>query len=118
MHFHYQSFRQDCHHILIGFPNAEDEREAISPGFEVPQTRNSIMILNIVDNRKLRYRWKRINAVAEPTWHDNKCKDADQAEVTQDERDYEERNNISVTEAIKWADNLSFPVTLYLYDCI
>lgn len=48
------------------------------------------MILNIVDNRKLRYRWKRTKAVVEPTWHDNKCKDSDQAEATKDESDYED----------------------------
>lgn len=74
------------------------------------------MILNVVDNRKLRYRWKRVKAVAEPTWHDNKCKDADQAKPTQGELDYEERNNISVNEALKWATDLPFSVTLYLYD--
>jgi hypothetical protein len=118
MRCHYQSFRQDCYYILTAFPNAGDERKAIGSGFEAPQTRNSIMILNVVDNRKLQYRWKRINAVVEPTWHDNKCKDADQAEATQDELDYEERNNISVSEAIKWANDLSFSVTLYLYDCV
>jgi hypothetical protein len=74
------------------------------------------MILNIIDNRKLRYRWKRINAVVEPIWHDNRCKDADQAEETQDELDYEERNNISMNEAVKWASDLPFCVTLYLYN--
>jgi hypothetical protein len=74
------------------------------------------MILNVIDNRKQRYRWKRINAVAEPTWHDNTCKDADQAEPVQDESDYEELTNVSVNYAVKWANDLSFPVTLYLYD--
>ena len=74
------------------------------------------MILNIVDNRKSQYRWKRIRSVVEPTWHDNKCKDADQAEATQGELDYEERDNISVDEAIIWANDLGFSVTLYLYD--
>jgi hypothetical protein len=74
------------------------------------------MILNVVDNRKQRYRWKRVNAVAEPTWHDNRCEDADQAGPAQDELDYEERRNISVSDAIKWANDLPFAVTLYLYD--
>lgn len=74
------------------------------------------MILNVIDNRKLRYRWKLVNAIAEPTWHDNSYKDADQAEPTDGEVDYEEKNKVSVREAIKWADSLPFPATLYLYD--
>lgn len=74
------------------------------------------MILNVVDNRKLRYRWKQVKAVAEPTWHDNKCENADLAKPTEGELDYEERTDISVNDAIKWANGLSFPVTLYLYD--
>ncbi len=74
------------------------------------------MILNVIDNRKLRYRWKLVNAIVEPTWHDNSSRDADQAEPTEGELDYEENNKVSVSEAIKWADRLAFPVTLYLYD--
>ena len=74
------------------------------------------MIFNIIDNRKLRYRWKLVNAIVEPTWHDNNARDADQAEPTEGELDYEERNNVSASEAIKWADSLPFPVTIYLYD--
>jgi len=38
------------------------------------------MILNIIDNRKRPYRWKRISAIIEATWHDNSCEDADIAE--------------------------------------
>ena len=74
------------------------------------------MILNVVDNRKLRYRWKQVKAIAEPTWHDNKCKDADKAKLTTGESDYEERVNISVQDAIKWASDLPYSVTLYLYE--
>jgi hypothetical protein len=74
------------------------------------------MILNMVDNRKLPYRWKRVKAAIEPTWHDNKCKDSDQAEASQNELDYNERADLSVADAIKWADQFPFSVTLYLYD--
>lgn len=74
------------------------------------------MILNVIDNRKQHYRWKRVNVVAEPTWHDNRCDNSDQADPGQDELDYEERTDISVSEAIKWANDLPFAVTLYLYD--
>ena len=77
---------------------------------------NLPMILNVIDNRKFRYRWQRINAVAEPTWHDNRCPDADQATRTEDELAYEERAGISVNEAIKWANELAYSVTLYLSD--
>ena len=68
------------------------------------------MIVNVVDNRKQRFRWKRVNAVAEPTWYDNRYEDTDQAESTRDESDYEERTSISVSDAIKWANDLPFPL--------
>ncbi|MGH7044993.1 MAG: hypothetical protein ACREE2_01215 [Stellaceae bacterium] len=74
------------------------------------------MIANVIDNRKSRYRWKRINAIVEPAWHDNKCEDADQADPAQGELDYEERNKLPVSEAIQWADELPYLVTLYLND--
>ena len=74
------------------------------------------MIANVIDNRKLRYRWKRVNAIAEPAWHDNKCPNADQAEPVAGELDYDERNGISVNDAIKWAEGSQYLVTLYLND--
>jgi hypothetical protein len=74
------------------------------------------MIANVIDNRKSPYRWKRVNAIAEPAWHDNKCRDADQAERALGELDYEERIGISVNDAIKWANDLPFMVTLYFND--
>jgi len=78
------------------------------------------MIVNIVDSRTRKYRWKRVQAIVEAVWHDNACNDSDQADVG-DELDesyvlYEERNNLSLTEAVAWAMSLSCPVTLYLYD--
>jgi len=74
------------------------------------------MILNVIDQRKLQYRWRLVNAVAEPTWHDNKCPDSDQADPNPNESDYQERANISVSDALEWAHLLPFPVTLYLND--
>jgi hypothetical protein len=74
------------------------------------------MIWNVIDRRTSPYRWERINAVVEPTWHDDNCRDADRAEPCDGEIDYDERNSISVFEAISWAHGLPFPVTLYIYD--
>lgn len=76
------------------------------------------MILNIVDNRTKRYRWKRITAIIEPTWHDNKCTDSDYSPkwVTEPTVGYDERAEISLHEALHWAMNLPYGVTLYLYD--
>jgi hypothetical protein len=74
------------------------------------------MILNIIDGRKRRYRWTRVKAIIEPTWHDNSCKDADHASPCGDELDYDERLDISVSDAIKWAADLNYYVTLYVYD--
>jgi hypothetical protein len=74
------------------------------------------MLQNVIDNRKRQHRWKRINAVVEPTWHDNTASDADKAEPAAHELDYDERNGISLAEAIAWAQTLPFPATLHLYD--
>ncbi len=75
------------------------------------------MITNIIDRRKRFFRWREVNAVIESTWHDNDCKDADQA--TSDAADqvaYDQRMNISVEDAIKWASAETAEVTLFLYD--
>jgi hypothetical protein len=75
------------------------------------------MIWNIIDKRKNQYRWKRINAIIEPTWHDNSCQNSDQAE--QEEQDtvpYEERKGVSLAEAITWATAIPYAVTLFLFD--
>lgn len=74
------------------------------------------MIQNIIDNRTKRYRWKMVNAFAEPTWHDNAIAESDQAKPTLGESDYEAKENLSVEDAIAWAQAFSFPVTLHLYD--
>lgn len=76
------------------------------------------MICNIIDNRERKYRWKRINAIIEATWHDNSCQDTDIADgVAADvEVTYEQREGTSLSEAIAWASAQQCPVTLYLYD--
>jgi hypothetical protein len=74
------------------------------------------MIRNIIDSRKSRYRWVRINAIIEPTWHDNDCKDSDQAEKDDDAAIYEQRLGVSLAEAVEWANAKPYPVTLFLYD--
>tara|TARA_R110002095_G_scaffold194354_1_gene172614 strand:- start:2122 stop:2367 length:246 start_codon:yes stop_codon:yes gene_type:complete len=75
------------------------------------------MIWNIIDKRERKYRWEKVNAVIESTWHDNSCHDADQ--VSGDDADdvsYEQRKAISVHDAIIWAEAEPAKVTLYLYD--
>ena len=74
------------------------------------------MIQNVIDNRKRQHRWKRVNAVVEPTWHDDNVPNSDHAEPAVDESDYDERSEMSVAEAFAWAQGLPYPVTLYLYD--
>ena len=74
------------------------------------------MILNIIDRRKHGHRWKKISAIIEATWHDNSIPDSDQAEVVYEDPDYEEREGISVLDAVQWASTFSSGVTLYLYD--
>lgn len=76
-----------------------------------------LMILNVIDKRKKRYRWKRVNAIIESAWHDNGVEDADQAERRDDvEIAYDANESISVAEAIDWASSKEDGVTLFLYD--
>jgi hypothetical protein len=58
----------------------------------------------------------KVNAIVEPTWHDNSCEDADQAPKHDHDPMYEEREHITLNEAIRWAESFSSKVTLYLYD--
>ena len=76
------------------------------------------MIWNIIDRRKHNYRWLKVNAVIEATWHDNTCMDSDIAPPVrpEDEIMYEEREAVTLQEAVCWANAQSCPVTLYLYD--
>ena len=75
------------------------------------------MIWNIIDHRKRKYRWGEINAVIEYTAHDNSCEDSDQ--INEDDSHigtYYERRNVTVHDAIVWAEAAECEVTLYLYD--
>ncbi|HKD22080.1 MAG TPA: hypothetical protein VKB71_08695, partial [Rhizomicrobium sp.] len=74
------------------------------------------MIWNLVDRRSRPFRWKSITAIVEPTYHDNTCPDSERAPQTVDDTVYEEREAISVADAVAWAEALPYPATLYLYD--
>jgi len=77
------------------------------------------MLYNIIDRRNRPYRWNKIAAIIEPTVHDDDVIDSD--EVSPEERDYfgigyDEKSECSLHEAVLWAEEISHPVTLYLYD--
>ncbi len=74
------------------------------------------MICNIIDRRTRPYRWREVNAIIEATSHDNACEDADEQQPTHDDLTYDQRENVTVAEAIAWANEEVCPVTLYLYD--
>ncbi len=74
------------------------------------------MIWNIVDGRKRPYRWKAINAIVEPTHHDNSVADSDEALPDDVGLPYDAREGISISDAVTWASGLDYGVTLYLYD--
>ena len=74
------------------------------------------MIWNVIDRRNRRYRWKRINAIIEAIENDNACEDADQAPHDPDAIIYDQRESISVAEAVSWATEQTCAVTLYIYD--
>ncbi len=75
------------------------------------------MIWNIIDGRKRRYRWKEVNAVIEAIENDQSVDDTD----TFDEENelapiYLERKDVSLNEAVQWAEAQPGKVTLYIYD--
>jgi hypothetical protein len=74
------------------------------------------VIENIIDRRQHQYRWKCINAIVEPTCHDNDVADSDQSERGPDDIVYDQREDISLADAIAWANALPERVTLFLYD--
>jgi hypothetical protein len=74
------------------------------------------MIYNIIDRRKRPYRWREVNAIIEATSHDNSCEDADKQPAADEDLTYDERENVSLGEAVAWATSEPCAVTLYLYD--
>ncbi|MBX3564906.1 MAG: hypothetical protein KF730_10060 [Sphingomonas sp.] len=74
------------------------------------------MICNIIDKRTRPYRWREVNAIIEATSRDNASEDADQLPPTTDDLIYDERENVTLAEAIRWANQEPSQVTLYLYD--
>ena len=74
-------------------------------------------LTNIIDERTRPYRFNAVNAVVEPTRHDNCCADADHAGASEgDEFIISERYNIPLAEAVQWANHFKPMVTLYLSD--
>lgn len=76
------------------------------------------MILNIIDRRKKPYRFRKVNAVIEPTRHDNRVNDSDHAPRSDAAEwiGYADKEHVGVHEAIAWAESHKDEVTLYLYD--
>jgi hypothetical protein len=73
------------------------------------------MITNIIDRRKHPQRFKKINAIIEDAWHDNSMIDADQAPHV-NACSYDEREHVSLSEAVIWANATPGHLTLYIYD--
>ncbi len=75
-------------------------------------------ITNIVDGRKNEFCSIGLQAIIEPSCHDNDQPGAQQFDFDDPEitTGYDEINNVTIAEAIEWANAFQFPVTLYLYD--
>ncbi len=75
-------------------------------------------LANIIDRRKRTYCSCPINAVIEPSCADNGEPSADQYDADDPNitTNYEERPDTSIYLAVNWANEFSFPVTLYIYD--
>lgn len=73
-------------------------------------------LTNIVDHRKHKYRFEKINAVLEPTCHDNSLADSDKVETGYPGVGYDEREHVTLADAVAWANGHDTKVTLFLYD--
>ncbi len=75
------------------------------------------MLMNVIDLREKPYRWKSVVAVIESAAKNNAAEDADPVDTSSGvEIDYAEREDVTVREAVLWAEQLQGKVTLYLYD--
>ena len=75
------------------------------------------MLMNVIDLREKPYRWKTVVAVVESAAKNNAAEDADLVEEAGGiEIDYAEREDLTVRDAVLWAEQLQGKVTLYLYD--
>ncbi len=74
------------------------------------------MIWNIIDKRKRPYRWQKLNAVIEDTSNDNSVADTDILEADGTGIGYDQKRNVSLHDAVDWAESSTAKVTLYLYD--
>lgn len=74
------------------------------------------MLTNIIDRRKHTYRFAKVNAVVEPTCHDNSLADSDKVEPGYAGIGYDEREHVTVAAAVAWANSFTEPTTLFLYD--
>lgn len=71
---------------------------------------------NIVDRRDNQYNVE-IDAVFEPSWHDNSCSEATNfMQLSDSELTVDHIDDTTVEDAIKHCDTWDLPVTLYLYD--
>ena len=80
------------------------------------------MITNIIDRRTSAHTWRRVKAIAEATWHDNIKTEtplhdnADAGASIALGDTFAEVNDLSVADAVAWAQAFPDEVTLYLYD--
>ena len=74
-------------------------------------------VANIIDRRTNEY-YIYVDAVFEPSWHDNTCKNATQFIPKKDDFSYFEKENITIEDAITTAIEKykHTPTTIYLYD--
>jgi hypothetical protein len=75
-------------------------------------------ITNIVDGRSNKFRSSGLQAIIEPSYYDNDQQGAQQFDVNDPEitTGYDEINDVTIIEALEWANSFKFPVTLFLYD--
>lgn len=76
-------------------------------------------VVNVIDNRSKKYRWKKVNVMAEPTYMDNrrsKRGGIDEGEKPKTLWHQADLNGVSIQEALAWANKYDSETTLTISD--
>ena len=77
-------------------------------------------VVNIIDNRKNKYRWKKVTAMAEPAFMNERRTargGVDTTEAARPNWTQKDTTGISLQQAIEWAMKLDGETTLYIENC-
>lgn len=72
-------------------------------------------IANVVDHRTYTFKVE-CDVMFEPCFNDNSCEEASQFPPIEDTYWVEGKNETTIAQAIEWARQIDFPITMFVYD--